>query len=387
MRRLQSVKFLILFPKLDGTIRCPVGPLAVASWCDQNGVSSFVFDDRLYPPQVANEIIASMRPEWIGLSVMTGQIPGALDLIRRYNLERFKDRLYIGGIHAALWPDQVDRWGVAAPGMGEAFMSNRFGLPAFDIDDLSVRFPCCDLETYIRTHRSHCPDLAGLRMVAVNTARGCSRGCAFCVQPKLAWSKWRGRPARAVVEEIGVLKHGYGVDAVHLQDEYFLGGDEGRAEEIVESLAARGLLWHCILTVRDVTADRIGRWRRAGLRSVAVGLEAGTDEALRALRKNHTVAEALEACRVLADAGVFGDFCFMTGLPIPDSGEVDLATLGMVEKIKSMFPPGRCVFPGPAGHVYRPIPGTTLGDAALEGVTMPASLLEWDHYFRKGGAY
>ncbi len=151
--------------------------------------------------------------------------------------------------------------------------------------------------------------------VMVMGGRGCPNRCSFCVFPQtLTGRRFRGRSASNIVDEtVWVQENMPEVRAVFFEDDTMT-ADRGRLAEIADEMIRRGvrLSWSCNMRA-DMDYDTLALCRRAGLRTVCVGFESGSDLMLAAMGKNLTTGRMRAFRRDCARAGVRVHGCFMVG--------------------------------------------------------------------------
>lgn len=151
-------------------------------------------------------------------------------------------------------------------------------------------------------------------------SRGCYGNCSFCSvnafyrsQPG---SSWRGRSPENIGEELEWLYRRMGADIIVFNDDNFIGpGKKGkeRAYEIGEEILRRGLDLKFAIpaAVNDVDKELFGHLKRAGLRSVFLGVESMNQKDLKLYNKHTTVEQNEEAMRTLEELGVFYQIGFI----------------------------------------------------------------------------
>jgi anaerobic magnesium-protoporphyrin IX monomethyl ester cyclase len=155
--------------------------------------------------------------------------------------------------------------------------------------------------------------VAGRPLTPVVTSRGCPGGCRFCSSSRFFGLRWRARSPEAVLAELEEVRHRYGFRAVAFVDDNFT-LDPRRIVSIAEGIRERrlDLSWWNFSRVDTIARnpDMVEAMAAAGSAVVYLGVEAGSDEALAALGKKGSAAEAREAVRLLKENGieVFGSF-------------------------------------------------------------------------------
>ncbi|GAA0922152.1 B12-binding domain-containing radical SAM protein [Virgisporangium aurantiacum] len=135
-------------------------------------------------------------------------------------------------------------------------------------------------------------------IVRIEGSRGCHWGrCEFCsVASRFGFEVWRPFPIQRIVDDLCVLSS-LGARSPYFTDEDFFGRNYDRAEALAESVITakkrgeidRDLNFFVSMLASDFRAKACLRalevLRRAGLREVFVGVEAGSNEQLRRFKK------------------------------------------------------------------------------------------------------
>ena len=186
---------------------------------------------------------------------------------------------------------------------------------AGDLDALP--FPARDLlpnAAYIRHGRRR----YGYAVTTVMSSRGCPYACEFCSNVVFGGSYRERSPASVVDEVEEALALGY--DRIAFADDVFTMRPE-RVAAVCDEIERRGLrfAWECLARVDGVDRATAERMRRAGCRTVFFGIESGSDDVLRLMRKGITAAQARDAVWAAHDAGLETGAFFILCYP----GETD----------------------------------------------------------------
>lgn len=188
-----------------------------------------------------------------------------------------------------------------------------------DID--KIPFPARDLiptEDIVMTDR-----LAGteLKMVHMLFSRGCIYDCAYCAANQDQRIKEiRYRDKHQIVEELRFLKEAYAIDGFSIIDDCFL-TDQEKAIEICDYIASQdkklglGLKWSLAARVDSINEKILDALSRAGCIEIKFGVETGSDELLKHMRKGATVSCAENAIRQTKAYGMNVKLFIITGLP------------------------------------------------------------------------
>lgn len=313
------------------------------------------------PPEWFAEDLARLPPPDLVLvtSVMTYRAPGVAETIAAIRRVHPGAPVLLGGIYATLLPDHAaghagaDR--VEAGPFEERILPAAGALtgwssvPDFDPGSMDHRpYPAFDRQSRIP-------------YVPLLTSRGCPYGCSYCAS-RLLDPERRLRSPLSVVEEIGYWHHAHGVRDFVFYDDALLVEAETHALPLFERLAAANMdiRFHTpnALHVREIDAGAAGLMRRAGFRTLRLGLETAVPEERRTLDGKVTLEEFERAVRHLKAAGFekprIGAY-LLVGLP----GQPLSRVMDSIDRVKAAG-----ATPIPA--YFTPIPGTAMWRPSLE---------------------
>lgn len=149
--------------------------------------------------------------------------------------------------------------------------------------------------------------------VHVCSSRGCMGHCTFC--SIAAFSKntkgmmWRGRSIQNIIDELRYLYETFGISDIKFVDDSFLEypRDEHWAEDFSDKIS------YCRLPLRfrtQVRADRltlpiVKSLKRAGWFATSIGVENGSQKALKRMNKSACLEDNLKALEWLHDNGIY----------------------------------------------------------------------------------
>lgn len=203
------------------------------------------------------------------------------------------------------------------------------------------------------------------------TGRSCPWHCSFCYPAERDhFGKPKRRSVGNILEELGYIKASWGeFSTVLFHDSEFLMHRQW-LEEFVERYPREAGGVHFWASCR---ADMICRWqdlveamvRDCNWHCLSIGLESGSDRVLKAMNKETTAAQNLEAIEIANRLGdeleaqgklpcvVFANIMLATPGEEPEDA---FATIRMLGRIK------RCV---PSMSFFTPYPGSLLGNRAI----------------------
>lgn len=150
------------------------------------------------------------------------------------------------------------------------------------------------------------------RLATIITSRGCPCHCTFCDVP---YKQYRPRSVNLIMDEIEQCV-AMGYEEFHFYDDLF-NITHTRILDFCDALEERGLsiVWDFRGRVNGVTFESLQRAQSLGLRMISFGVETGSDEGLRMLRKGCTVAQIKQAFQWCRSLGIKTVADFMIGLP------------------------------------------------------------------------
>jgi radical SAM superfamily enzyme YgiQ (UPF0313 family) len=160
-----------------------------------------------------------------------------------------------------------------------------------DLD--AIPFPDFSLLKADRKPGRHVPP------VPVMTSRGCPFDCSFCSVTGMFGKKYRHRSTANVIEELRLYDRPG--QSVFFYDDNFTANRE-RAKELLEAMIRERFHLTWTTQVRaDVARDLelVRLMKRAGCHTVYIGFESVSQRALDGMKKRQTVADLVEAARVL----------------------------------------------------------------------------------------
>ncbi|MEA3017608.1 MAG: anaerobic magnesium-protoporphyrin monomethyl ester cyclase [Sphingomonadales bacterium] len=221
--------------------------------------------------------------------------------------------------------------------------------------------------------------LKGKRQLDFISSQGCNFRCAFCSDPFVYGRKWVGLDPDRMGERLKELWDRYRFDDVNFQDETFFTRRE-RVKALAERIIDSGMEISWAATMRADQGVRLPEevWKlckQSGLRRLLVGVESGSDEMLKRIRKDVTIDQVFHTAGKMLAHGIAGHFPFIVGFP-DESDESIQATLACARRLRSMSPD----FLTPIFY-FKPYPGSEIvRDALARGYKLPDTLEAWSSF-------
>ena len=207
--------------------------------------------------------------------------------------------------------------------------------------------------------------------VSMTTSRGCPFKCIFCVGRKMVGAKVRYRDPVQVVDEMAALSR-LGFHQINLADDLFT-ANRNHCLAVCNEIMDRGLTvnWTSFARVDTVTEQILEAMRRAGCTTVSFGIESGSPEMLRRIKKGITLEQARQAMQLCLDCGIEPHASFILGLP-GETPQTLRQTLDFGETLQTMGA-------NHGFHILAPFPGTDIRER-LEAYDLQILSDDWREY-------
>ncbi|MBF0205749.1 MAG: radical SAM protein [Oligoflexia bacterium] len=196
----------------------------------------------------------------------------------------------------------------------EYFDLSKSLIPSWELFDLKK------YKLYNLNERDHEGVSLGLN---VTTSRGCPFTCTFC--NRLFGNVFRYRSVEQVVHEIRFIIEKFNIKNFSFSSDTFTFDRQYVLKLcrtlLKENLAAK-ISWTCNTRVDCLDDEIIEAIKEAGCKSIALGLESGTQELLDKMKKNIKVANFEAVIKKLKKSGIKVMANFILGLPYDDEKSI-----------------------------------------------------------------
>jgi radical SAM superfamily enzyme YgiQ (UPF0313 family) len=382
----------------------PLALVALASHLDRERFEPVIVDARLDPAPLDTLVRAADGAVCLGVTVLTGApIRDAVRASRAVKARYPRLPVVWGGWHPSMFgvecleEPSVD---VTVQGQGEVTFAEVVERLArgdelagclgatFRARDGSVTQcparPLADVNT-LSPHDYTLIDVAGYNRLKNKeqfdyiASQGCRFRCAFCADPFVYQRRWVGLEPARIGEELEYWWRRYRFTDVNFQDETFFTSTP-RVVAIAEEFIRRGLPITWAATMRADQCVRLSdeafeTCKRSGLRRVLVGVESGSNEMLKRIKKDITVEQILETAARCQQLGLKAHFPFIVGFP-DESPESVAASLALAKRLRAMSPDFETMI-----FYFKPYPGSTITqEAVARGFQLPRTLDEWSSF-------
>ncbi len=309
---------------------------------------------------VAGGPLPSVMPEFFG---------SRFDLVFRGEADRAFPHFCRDTLDKGLQPGDIERLDLS--GYPGAFFSRQGKAPVEIPPEHLAEAEIAALPNPDRSQADHqayqqaCLERGDLPQASILLTRGCPFSCDFCSRP-IFGDLFRKRPLDGVFGEIEEIRRlGYkslwiADDSFTLSLDYLAGFCERMRRE------GPGMTWTCLSRVNSLTPEIVGEMAASGCARVYLGLESASDETLRLMNKQTSVADGKRAVALFNAAGIEVGGFFMVGYP----GET-------VESIEKTFEMALSLpFDDISINVPYPLPGSPL-HSRVDGM-LPGEDWEWE---------
>ena len=346
----------------DRDILIPLQLLVIAMAARNCGDEVRIFDGEvglLDEEELASDI-ADWKPDYIGITATTPDIPQVSLLCRILREIIPHAKVIIGGSHATAMPED------ALEKTGADYVVNGYGRAAIieimsgtckegivtesaSIGNQSPAYSLLDYENYKFTD----PTCGQVRTASVMSAYGCPFKCKFCAHDK----DIRYKDVDLFLGEVNYLYDVKGVRYFYVYDDTFLLNKQ-RAFEILDRFERFDKAhFQCLTRANLLNWETVDRLKRAHFVRVSMGLESGCDEILRLVSKGVTTQDARVACQLLNNTGIEARASFILGLPYENHETINetIEFAKSLELYHANF------------NIMTPYPGTETYDMAARG--------------------
>lgn len=343
-------------------------PYAVAD----NYLASFhnrKWDDRAY-----RDLLFDYRPSHVCVTSMSVEWPEALELIRITRATLPESKVLVGGPHANFAASEIASVSdYVVVGEGERALPDILtnAVPSRYCKGHITEYPFIQpLDSLLESSngrkemipwRDFSPIKYDLKMpewglnrepvVNMNTSRGCPFSCKFCsiLGP---WGRgYRYFTAPVIVDEIEHLQKEFGVKGVCFREDNFT-VLRWRVEEMCRLLIDRRLDidWAAEIRVDSIDEPLADLMSRSGCRGLLLGVESGSEQMLKAMKKEITTEDTRQTFNLCRKYGIKTYCSIVYGLP-GELPEDRAATKEFITEIQPGFLE-ESVYLGIPGSVY-----------------------------------
>jgi len=316
-------------PGVDDADFCtiPYGLLSLAAQALRAGHKVAVFNLSAFPWRDVDLLIRNVPGDLFGISCLTANRRGVTALARLIREAHPKAHIVVGGPHATALPkellarcpaidmivmgegeatfmDLVGRLAGGEPARGMAGAAWRNG-EAIEIGPARPRVDDLDsLASPLDYFQSH----------IVLTSRGCPGQCTFCDSKTMWGRRVRFHSVGYVLDMLQKAVLGHGRRFLCVKDDTFT-ANRKRALAICRGILERKLnfIWSCDTRADSLDEELLHAMRLAGCRMLSLGVESGSPEILKNIKKNIAPERVTEVTQAAKKFGFQVRFYMMWG--------------------------------------------------------------------------
>ena len=385
-------------PKENYDSSVSVGLLSIASYLHSRGVTVEILDgarQKFFWDLLAGKIADY---DYVGLSVMTTQIPGALAICCFIREKNSHCQIIWGGSHPTFFVRETASHPlIDIVNYGEGELTTEEIVSGKNLAEIKGIAYKKDGEIVVNPPRElHNPaetplfnwDLVpteireNLDLIPSLTSRGCPHQCTFCINAILK-NRWRFRMVEQVLEDLRIIKEKdcFRGKKLRFWDENFF-VNIARAKEIVDGIVQRNLIIPWETTVRAdyirsgmIDDELMSKLHQSGCYLLSFGAESGSSRILKKIKKDVTPEQIINSAKMCLQHDIIPQYSFMIGLPGEEKSDM-MMTLDLIDKLAKLSEKVQILGP----QAFRPYPGSTLYEECLAaGWQAPRTLDEWAH--------
>lgn len=198
------------------------------------------------------------------------------------------------------------------------------------------------------------PD-TGEKLATISTSRGCPSSCIYCLSPEISGRKLRTRSPQNVLDELKECYCKFGIRNFFFKSDTFTMDFEwviSLCNAILDSDLKGKIKWVANSRVNTVNIELLSLMKKAGCHLIAFGLESGSDESLKKMRKYTTTEMNYNAVQMAKKVGLQTFGFYIIGFPWEDFSHFDATKRAMFKNNTDFI----------ELHIATPFVGTQLYD-------------------------
>lgn len=331
-------------------------------------------------------LISGYKPELVGVTAMTPSIHNAKGIISEIKSLDKGIITVLGGVFASALPkttmEEIEDLDYLIFGEGEITiveliehilkkkdLSSVDGLvfrkgkrivknkPLELIKNLdTIPFPVRDLVPiglYAMHHVSRGFSRKEMKIIELMTSRGCPNQCIFCASGVIYGHKVRFRSYENITDEILECIKRDSINHVSILDDTFT-INKNLVKRLCGFFNDQNLTWDCFARVDTVNYDLLNLMAKSGCKKVSFGVESGSPEILKKIKKGITPIQVIKAVKDAKKAGIrYIECTFMIGSHIDETVDDVEATSKLIYKLMPDIL-GVCIMcPYPGTEIYQ----------------------------------
>ena len=310
----------------------PLGLAYIASNLEKYGYSVGIIDMQAgnLTPEEYRILIMSMKPEYVGVSAMTPNVLGALNILKITKEVNIGIKTVIGGVQMSVYPKETMSYNFVDYGIiGEGeesfidLIERRYdadGLCYKNNETIVVnknRSPNCNLDAlpfparHLLPNNKYSSVIMRYPMTSILAARGCPFNCNFCFKDQ--YLHYRTRSVNNVVEEMKECIDTYKVKEIGFYNDCF--PSKKYLGELCQAIIDRNVkvLWSAPQRIDLVDRELLILMKASGCVGLRYGVESGNQYILDLMNKKTRLDDVRKVFKLTRDIGIETFGYFMIG--------------------------------------------------------------------------
>lgn len=355
----------------------PLGLLSIATYLEHHDHIVKIYESAVSKDNFA-KVLQDFLPDFVGVSIISGK--AIEDAIALSKIAKNAGITVVwGGFLPTVMPELSLKTGnvdIISIGEGEytwlellnavetgrplntvkgiMFIDNEqfIKTPERDLIDLS-KLPVLDWEL-IDVNKYFYSYYSSKKTLALYASKGCPGHCTFCYNSNINKSIQRIRPPEHVIEEITYLVNKYGLECVHFNDDtMFTNKEEMYRLCSMMKEANLNIYWGCSSIIGQFGKEELQYMYNSGCRWIFYGIESGSKEMLKKIKKGFRYDKIEQNCIDCADIGIIARAGFILGFPEETEAELrDTVSLALRLKTRQVTFTYYSVVPGSEAYVH-----------------------------------
>jgi radical SAM superfamily enzyme YgiQ (UPF0313 family) len=361
----------------------PLGLASLASYLKPKGYECRLIDmpaEELTNKRLKKYLSLLSPPRFIGITAMTTTMRQALEIAQICKSVFPEVPIVMGGVHPTIKPDAalsshavdfvIRAEGEEAMAM---LMASDMEKRIHEIPGLCFKTPdhrihiakkaalISDLDALPLPDYSSFPALAyvrytqelrGIRAISMLVSRGCPYNCSFCAVHQTMGRRWRIKSPKRVSNEMDEVLKLLDLEGIWFKDSIFnLNRDWVKSFCEYRKMSPLKGKFQINTRVDLVREDDLALMAEAGLVQIDLGIESGSPETLKTLRKAISPKQVRKVIKMAKNYVRISGF-FMIGVPGETEEDIDM-TLRFAEELE---------LDSASISIFVPLPGSTLYD-------------------------
>ena len=165
------------------------------------------------------------------------------------------------------------------------------------------------------------------KMATISTSRGCPSNCIFCLSPIISGRKVRFRSALSVFAEMVECYEKYKIDNFFFKADTFTINKAWVLELcnlIINSKLYKKIQFVANSKVNILDKEMLILMKKAGCSMIALGLESGSDDTLKQMKKGVTVQDNINAVKLIKSVGIQIFGFYLIGFPFENKEHLEV---------------------------------------------------------------